>query len=132
MQIDHINISAPVELLLEIKDFYCNVLGLTEGFRPEFSGKGFWLYSEEKPIIHLMESLQHHRNEKQGFLDHFALRTSGLARLIEKLDTAGVKYKLSYIPALDLSQVFCNDPSGTRVELNFPNESVQGQTDQHS
>ena len=125
MHIDHININAPWDLLQKIRDFYCNVLGLTEGFRPEFSRKGFWLYSEEKPIIHLIESLEHYRNEKQGYFDHFALQASGLARLIEKLDAADVKYKLSYMPEIDLSQVFCNDPSGTRVEINFPNEFVK-------
>ena len=128
MHIDHININAPWDLLQEIRDFYCNVLGLTEGFRPEFPRKGFWLYSEEKPIIHLMESLDHHRNEKQGFFDHFALRANGLARVIKRLDAADIKYKLSYMPEIDLSQVFCNDPSGTRVEINFPNEFVYDKT----
>lgn len=127
MHIDHININAPEQLLREIRNFYCDVLGLTEGFRPSFSRNGFWLYSEDKPIIHLMESLEHHRNEKQGFFDHFALQATGLAGLIEKLDSAGVQYNLSYIPEIDLSQLFCHDPSGTRVELNFPNESIQEQ-----
>ena len=36
MHIDHINISAPAELPLKVRDFYCDVLGLTEGFRSEF------------------------------------------------------------------------------------------------
>lgn len=124
MHLDHVNISAPAELLVEIRDFYCNLLGLTEGSRPMFSRKGFWLYSEGKPIIHLMESLEHHRNEKQGFFDHFALRATGLVKLIEKLDAADIKYKMKYLEETDLSQVFCKDPSGTGVEINFPGESV--------
>jgi catechol 2,3-dioxygenase-like lactoylglutathione lyase family enzyme len=124
MYIDHINISAPAELLLKTRDFYCGVLGLTEGFRPKFSKRGFWLYSEGKPIIHLVESLEHHRNEKQGFLDHFALQSSGLAAVLGKLDGAGIIYKKSYIPEIDLSQVFCKDPCGIGVEINFRNESL--------
>lgn len=124
MQLDHINISAPAELLLETRDFYCGVLGLTEGFRPKFSKNGFWLYSEGKPIIHLVESLAHHWNEKQGFLDHFALQSSGLAGVLEKLDAAGTGYRLSYLPEIDLSQVFCKDPCGIGVEINFRNESL--------
>ena len=124
MHLDHININAPAKLLVEIRDFYCDLLGLTEGFRPTFSRKGFWLYSDGKPIIHLMESLDHHRNEKQGFFDHFALQATGLRKLIEKLDASGIGYKISYLEEIDLSQVFCRDPSGTRVEINFPGESV--------
>ena len=124
MQLDHINISAPPDLLVEVRDFYCNLLGLAEGFRPMFSRKGFWLYSEGKPIIHLVESIDHHRNEKQGYFDHFALRATGLTKLIAKLDAAGIGYKMSYLAETDLSQVFCKDPAGTGVEINFPGESV--------
>ena len=124
MHLDHINISAPAELLVEVRDFYCDLLGLAEGFRPEFSRNGFWLYSEGKPIVHLVESLDHHRNEKQGFFDHFALQATGLTKLIEKLDAAGIDYKMSYLAEIDLSQVFCKDPSGIGVEINFPAESV--------
>jgi len=124
MQLDHININAPPDLLVEVRDFYCDVLDLAEGFRPMFSRKGFWLYSEGKPIVHLMESLDHHRNEKQGYFDHFALRATGLTKLIAKLDAAGIGYKMSYLAETDLSQVFCKDPSGTGVEINFPGESV--------
>ena len=64
MHLDHINIAAPAELLAKTRDFYCDVIGLAEGFRPTFSRKGFWLYSKGKPIIHLVESLEHSQNEK--------------------------------------------------------------------
>lgn len=124
MHLDHINISAPPALLAEVRDFYCDLLGLSEGFRPMFSRKGFWLYSDGKPIIHLMESLDHHRNEKQGYFDHFALQATGLKRLIEKLDAAGIGYRMKYLAETDLSQVFCKDPTGIGVEINFPGESV--------
>jgi catechol 2,3-dioxygenase-like lactoylglutathione lyase family enzyme len=124
MHLDHINISAPAELLLKVRDFYCDLLGLAEGFRPTFGRNGYWLYSAGKPIVHLVESVEHHRNEKQGFFDHFALQATGLAGLIEKLDAAGVGYKMSHLPEINLSQVFCKDPSGTGVEINFPGESV--------
>ena len=124
MHIDHINISAPAELLLKVRDFYCDILGLSEGFRPKFSRNGFWLYSEGKPIIHLVESLDHHRNERQGFFDHFALQASGLEKVLEQLNTTGIEYKLSYLPEINLSQVFFKDPSGIGVEVNFIDESA--------
>jgi len=124
MHLDHINIAAPAGLLAKTRDFYCDVIGLTAGFRPEFSRKGFWLYSEGKPIIHLIESLEHSRNKKQGYFDHFSLQATGLTKVIEKLDKASISYRLSYVPEIDLSQLFCKDPCGIGVEINFPGESV--------
>lgn len=122
LHIDHINISAPAGLLSKIRDFYCGVLGLEEGFRPELSKNGYWLYSEGKPIIHLVESLEHHPTDKQGFFDHFALEATGMAKVIENLNRAGIQYRISYLQEIGLGQVFCKDPSGTRVEINFPGE----------
>ena len=87
MHIDHINISAPFELLQKVRDFYCQVFGLVDGFRPQFSKRGFWLYAEDKPIIHLFESSEHHHNEKQGYFDHVAFQTTGLDSVLEKLDS---------------------------------------------
>ena len=124
MQLDHINISAPTELLEKVRDFYRDVLGLTEGFRPNFSKDGYWLYSEDKAIIHLFVSSRHHRNEKQGYFDHFALRTSGLAKVLEQLDAFNIKYRTSHIPEISLTQIFCKDPAGTGVELSFLNEPL--------
>lgn len=124
MHIDHINISAPMKLLEKVRDFYCEVLGLNEGFRPNFSKNGFWLYADGKPIIHLSESPGHDVGEKQGYIDHFALKATGVASVIEKLENAGIGYKTSYVEEIFLTQVFCKDPSGIGVEINFVNETI--------
>jgi len=119
MQIDHINIRAPMDLLQKARDFYCDVLGLTEGFRPNISGHGFWIYAGDKPIIHLSESADRARTGKPGFFDHFALRASEPATIIEKLDKAGIEYVVKSVDEINLTQVFCKDPAGIGVELNF-------------
>ena len=124
MQLDHINISAPAELLKKVRDFYCDVLGLKEGFRPNFSKDGFWLYSQDKAIIHLVVSSHHHENEKQGYFDHFALRTTGLAKVLEKLDAFNIEYTANHLPEISLTQIFCKDPAGTGVEISFLNEPL--------
>ena len=124
MHIDHINISTPPELLRQVRDFYCDVLGLTVGARPNISKAGYWLYSEGKPIIHLIESLAHFPSEKQGYLDHFALQGNGLKGVIDKLEASGTRYNLSYLPDIGMSQVFCRDPAGIRVEINFRGEML--------
>jgi len=122
MQLDHINISAPAELLDKVRDFYCDVLGFTEGFRPNFSKDGFWLYSQDKAIIHLVVSSLHHENKKQGYFDHFALRTTGLARVLEQLKAFNIEHTTNHLPEISLTQIFCKDPSGTGVEISFLNE----------
>ncbi len=124
MQLDHINIGAPAELLEKVRDFYCDVLGLTEGFRPDFSRDGYWLYSEDKAIIHLIVSSRHHENEKQGYFDHFALQTTGMAKVLEQLRAFSIDYRTSHLPEINLTQIFCKDPSGTGVEINFLNEPL--------
>ena len=53
-----------------------------------------------------------------------AITQTGLEKVIEKLDEAGISFRLSYLAEIDLSQVFCKDPCGIGVEINFPGESV--------
>jgi catechol 2,3-dioxygenase-like lactoylglutathione lyase family enzyme len=124
MHIDHINIAAPAELLEKVRDFYCDVLDLAEGFRPDFSRDGYWLYSGEKALVHLVESTRHHDNEKQGYFDHFALRTTGLARVLARLDRFNIEYTTNHLPQINLTQIFCKDPSGTGVEISFLDEPL--------
>lgn len=123
MYIEHINISAPLELLGRVRDFYCNVFGVKEGFRPHFSRNGFWLYAGDKAIIHLTESNKHYRNKKQGYFDHVAFRMKGLIAMQDNLSSLGIKYSTNHLPEVDMTQLFFEDPSGTGVEINFVNES---------
>jgi catechol-2,3-dioxygenase len=118
MHIDHINISAPMVLLQELRDFYCQVLELNDGNRPNFSTAGFWLCSGSKAIIHLSESSDREATDQQGFFDHFAIRTQNLAKVTDKLDAIGVPYRKVHLADIGLHQVFFTDPAGTGVEVN--------------
>ena len=51
---------------------YEEVLGLNNGDRPPFDVPGAWLYSEENPIVHLVEVSKHLATT--GNIDHFALK----------------------------------------------------------
>ena len=56
--IDHYNIRLKPSDLEAIRDFYVNVLGLTEGARPHFNFPGYWLYGgAEAAILHLAATL---------------------------------------------------------------------------
>ncbi len=118
MHLDHINIKGPAELLENEKQFFCDVLGLREGYRPEFPSKGFWLYADDKAVIHLSESNQHVPTCQQGCFDHVAFRSSDLAALVQRLERKHIEHSLVHVKEISLSQVFLKSPSGTRIEIN--------------
>ena len=37
------------------RKFYCDLLGLTSGFRPQMDFPGHWLYCGGVPVVHLMK-----------------------------------------------------------------------------
>lgn len=118
MNIDHINISAPKDLLREVKYFYCTVLDLQEGYRPSSSRPGFWLYSGDRPLVHLTESKMHYGGEWRGYLDHVAFQTEDLAAVVEGLKLLGVSYRKTHVPDTGVTQLFFEDPAGTGLEVN--------------
>lgn len=122
MHIDHINIAAPAALLKKVMQWYSGVLDLKEGFRPNFRSQGFWLYADDKPIIHLSERDEFLQHDRQGYLDHVAFQTSGLQAMEERLKALGIDYHANHIPEIPMTQLFTRDPAGTGIEINFPNE----------
>ena len=50
--LDHFNIRT--RKLAETVSFYEDVLGLEKGARPNFAFPGAWMYSEGKPVVHLV------------------------------------------------------------------------------
>ena len=124
MHIDHINISAPIELLITVKDFYCDILGFTDGPRPKSTIQGFWLYSGEHALLHLAESTEHYKNDKQGYLDHVAFQTTGLKHIVGKLNEKYIPFSHYYFSEVNKTQIFFKDPAGTGIEINFLNESL--------
>lgn len=123
MRIDHINIAAPWALLEQLRRFYCDALLLEEGPRPDFGVRGHWLYGSGKPIVHLLESDQHHRPAQQAHLDHIAFELSGVAEYLDRLNALDVQFRLNHFPDFQLCQVFCEDPCGNGIEVNFPGET---------
>ena len=124
MQLHHINIKAPADLLEEEKQFFCEVLGLSEGSRPDFKSAGYWLYADEDPIVHLSVSQNHFQTEGQGYFDHVAFQSSDLPALIKRLSDAEIAYRDSFVEACDMTQIFFNSPTGTGIEVNFVGERI--------
>lgn len=120
----HFNFRAPAAKLRALRDFYCDVLGFVEGPRPPFRVPGFWLYAGGAPILHLVEIAS--ANAATGFpaqpaaLDHVALKCSDFDAMVERLRASGIEHTVTHVPGAGDTQIFCTDPSGLGVELNFP------------
>ena len=108
------------------RDFYRDVLGLDEGFRPKLGFEGYWLYCGDTPVVHLLGrdgALPENRNVKQGgdtgSLDHIAFRGRDAASTIAKLNANNIAFRENRIAEIGLHQVFVRDPNGIMVEMNF-------------
>jgi len=120
---NHINIRAPRPVLEEVRNFYLEVIGLTEGFRPGVPIHGYWLYLGDLPVLHLMEwsDITEPPTFERGYLDHVAFSCDGLEDFINKLKNLDVVYTRR---DFDLNggiftQLEVTDPVGNGVELNF-------------
>jgi glyoxylase I family protein len=122
MHIDHINIKAPAPLLERLRDFYCAVLGLAEGERPDFGSAGYWLYAGDQPLVHLSVSDEAPDPGVRNSLDHVAFRGKDLAAFTARLRHQGVEFRSSFVPELEMAQLFLRDPAGNGLELNFVGE----------
>lgn len=123
MQLDHINLSAPADLLETLKNFYCTLFDLQQGFRPKFRRNGFWLYAGDKPIIHLTESNDHFRNPQRGYLDHIAFQRDDFSAFVARMQRLKIDYQLASIEEIGMKQIFFSDPSGLGLEVNFLDDS---------
>ena len=117
--IDHYTILT--QDLTATRHFYCDLLGLTEGWRPAFDFPGAWLYAGDHPVVHIVAGRPiPGKGDGTGAVDHLAFRAGGdAAALARKLEADGVKVSARTVPGSGIRQLFCRDPSGVQVELNF-------------
>ena len=101
------------------KTFYINILGLKEGYRPPFAFPGAWLYVGNQAILHIMAGRPMPANAA-GVIDHMAFTASNLQTVINTLKQRGIQYELHRLKGLEIWQLFCHDPDGAKVELDFP------------
>jgi len=99
-------------------DFYRELVGLAEGYRPDLGFPGAWLYAGDQAILHIVggkprEALQ------PGVIDHMAFTATGLAATLDRLAAHGVQHACRQQTGTGIWQVFFFDPNGARVELDF-------------
>ena len=98
--------------------FYTDLLGLEAGPRPDLGFPGAWLYRDGAAILHIVGGGRV-PDPPAGVIDHIAFSASGLPQVQQRLDAAKVDYRLGRQPGTRIWQLFCFDPHGARVELDF-------------
>jgi catechol 2,3-dioxygenase-like lactoylglutathione lyase family enzyme len=122
LRLDHINIAGPAELIARCRAFYVDVLGLTDGHRPPFLSRGFWLYADDAPVVHLTEHLTERAagaTPHEGPFSHFAFACEGLEEMTARVRAHAIEFTTDYVPATNQTQLFLHDPAGIPLELNF-------------
>ncbi len=109
-------------------EFYREILGLTEGYRPDLGMPGAWLYAGGTAVLHVIGGRQL-PDVRNGVIDHMAFSGVDLRDVVGRLERHGVEYTLRRQPETDIWQMFFKDPNGARVELDFPaHEALEGET----
>ena len=116
--------------LQQTRDFYCRVVGLSEGYRPAFAFPGHWLYAADKPVLHLVAAEQDPALEAylgqrrstngSGVVDHLAFRGADLSAMPHKLLALELHFRERQVPEILEHQLFLEDPNGITVEMIFP------------
>jgi len=107
-------------------DFYCGLLGLEEGHRPDLGFPGAWLYPPggKQAVLHIYWD-RPMPGTRTGVIDHMAFTGSGLKAVKARFDERGLKYDLRRQAGAGTWQLFTLDPNGAKVELDFdPSESL--------
>jgi catechol 2,3-dioxygenase-like lactoylglutathione lyase family enzyme len=120
--IDHINIGT--HRLEDTRAFFRGVLGLVEGWRPDFPFGGAWLYAGDGAVVHLVEIDAPRGPSAQASLDHFAFRIDDYDDMVRRLDAAGVAWRPIDIPGTPIRQIFIRDLNGVNIELNYREPAV--------
>jgi len=110
--IDHINVC--VNDQEAACTFLCELLGLEDGYRPDFSFPGHWLYLGGKAIIHMMG--RDHAEASSGWVDHIAFSGFDFDAETKRLDALGYVYGTGGVPG-GPRQIFVTGPEGIKVEL---------------
>ena len=120
--------------LKKTKEFYVDLLGLKDGYRPDFPFPGHWLYLNEDDkaaCIHLAMRKQgdgqdYYIGKKDnvksgsGAIDHVAFNCEDIEGMKNMFDSKSIEYTHRKVPGFPLEQLFVDDPDGVKVELNFP------------
>jgi catechol 2,3-dioxygenase-like lactoylglutathione lyase family enzyme len=121
--LDHVNLRT--QNVARLRDFYCGILGLTEGARPPFAFGGAWLYCGEHAVVHLVEVTEQPAPVGALRLEHFSFAATDFEGFASRLQAAGIEHRLSKLLGTETRQINLHDPDGNRVHIDFPDHLVK-------
>jgi len=118
-KLDHVNVRTTQ--LATMIDWYTEVLGMQNGYRPYFPFPGAWMYAGDAPIVHLVdiEGDPGIGSEANLKLEHFALAASGVGSFVERLESMGEKFRRGEVADLNIIQINVWDPDGNHIHIDF-------------
>ncbi len=117
--VDHFNIVISPSQVDATLRFYCEILGLKEGFRPTFGRPGWWLYAGSHPVLHISLKEVAPTVGPTGSLDHIALNATEWPGMKATLEQHGIPFEEQLVRDNTVLQIFFRDPNGLRVELDY-------------
>ncbi len=112
------------------RDFYRDVVGMSEGARPPLAFPGHWLYAGRVPCLHIADRVSYAAHSATlglavradgrpgGAVDHLAFSADDYDGVVDRLAHHGLTPVPNLVPGVQ-RQLFFDDPNGVRVELNF-------------
>jgi catechol 2,3-dioxygenase-like lactoylglutathione lyase family enzyme len=124
--LDHFNIRT--RQLDDTVRFYEDILGLQNGDRPNFNFPGAWMYSEGRPVVHLVDISPTSEPQKpdSGVVHHVAFASRDFNGMKQRLQSKGMAFDTRQVPGGELWQIFVRDPNGVMIELNYEAAKEQG------
>src|SRR6202171_1252097 len=100
--LDHFNIRT--RKLADTARFYEDILGLEKGDRAIFAFPGAWMYSEGKPVVHLVDISPTDEQQKpdSGVVHHVAFASRDFADMKRRLQSKGMAFGVRQGPGGEL------------------------------
>ena len=118
MRFDHVNIRT--HRLAEMRAWYREVLGLDEGWRPDFKFDGAWLYTGDLAVVHLIEVDEEPGSDPADLkLEHFAFAAEDLTGFRQRLARFGIDTRERHVPGTNILQLNIHDPDGNHIHVDF-------------
>src|SRR5690349_24583468 len=122
------------------RDWYCRVLGMEEGWHPDFGFPVVWLYLGGRDVVHIGPSAKQAGEIQKAYLgrtsqstgagtgaiDHIAFRATGLRAMMAQLEKEKITFSRRRANGQALFQLFFYDPNGIKIELNYDAAEAEG------
>jgi glyoxylase I family protein len=126
MQLDHVTIRT--RDIQATRAFFKEVFDLEDGERPLAIRHipGFWLYSEGRPLVHIIGSYGTGFDRAAEAIDHVGLRMTGYSAFRAKLERLGIRYSTMDLVDIRERRLFLHTPGGPLLEAVFAEPVPEG------